>query len=93
MSHAILIHKSEDDVGVAVRDIKAGETAATITLEGCNMGSITVVENISLGHKVALRDLARNKHVIEYGHPIGRATKAIGEGAHVHVHNLKSLRW
>jgi (2R)-sulfolactate sulfo-lyase subunit alpha len=57
------------------------------------MGSITVVENILLSHKVALRDLARNKHVIEYGRPIGHATKAIAKGAHVHVHNLKSLRW
>jgi (2R)-sulfolactate sulfo-lyase subunit alpha len=93
MNHAILIHKPEDDVGVAVRNIKAGEVVGAVTLEGCNLGSITVVEDIALGHKIALRGLARNKHVIEYGRPIGRATKDIVKGAQVHVHNLKSLRW
>jgi (2R)-sulfolactate sulfo-lyase subunit alpha len=33
------------------------------------------------------------KHIIEYGRPIGYAAKAIAAGAHVHTHNIKSLRW
>jgi (2R)-sulfolactate sulfo-lyase subunit alpha len=40
-----------------------------------------------------MRDMAEEKHVIEYGRPIGYASKAIVTGAHVHTHNLKSLRW
>ena len=33
------------------------------------------------------------KNILEYGQEIGYATTAIRKGAHVHVHNIKSLRW
>jgi hypothetical protein len=31
-------------------------------------------------------------HIRKYGAAIGEATAAIAAGAHVHVHNLRSLR-
>jgi altronate dehydratase small subunit len=31
--------------------------------------------------------------VIKYGQVIGEAKAAIPAGAHVHVHNLRGLRW
>ena len=34
MNHAILIHDAADDVGVAARDLKAGEEVGAVTLEG-----------------------------------------------------------
>jgi (2R)-sulfolactate sulfo-lyase subunit alpha len=40
-----------------------------------------------------MRDMQAEKHVIEYGRAIGYASRAIAAGAHVHTHNLKSLRW
>jgi (2R)-sulfolactate sulfo-lyase subunit alpha len=40
-----------------------------------------------------MRALPQDKHVIEYGRAIGRATQAVERGAHVHVHNLRTLRW
>ena len=93
MRYAILIHDPADDVGVAVRDLKAGEEVGAVTLEGCDMGGLKAAEDILLGHKVALREIPEKKPVIEYGRPIGRATKPVAKGSHVHVHNLKSLRW
>jgi (2R)-sulfolactate sulfo-lyase subunit alpha len=33
------------------------------------------------------------KQIIEYGRPIGYATREIAVGAHVHTHNIASLRW
>lgn len=93
MKHGILLHESDDDVGVAVQDLKKGTSVGAVTLEGKTAGSVKLLNNIPLGHKVAMRDLAKDKSVIKYGRPVGKATASIAKGAHVHVHNLISLRW
>lgn len=93
MKHGILMHEAHDDVGVAVRDLEAGSEVGAVTLEGQDVAVVTLVNDVPLGHKVALHDIDQDQQVIEYGSPIGRATAAIAKGAHVHVHNLKSLRW
>lgn len=93
MAHGILMHNIKDDVGVAVVDVEAGVAVLAVTLDGQPVGQLNVTEDIRLGHKVAMRDIAEGQAVIEYGRPIGKATQAIVRGAHVHVHNLKSLRW
>lgn len=93
MKYGILMHEADDDVGVAVLDLAAGSEIGAATLEGQPVGSVVVTQDIPLGHKVAMRDLAVDKHVIEYGREIGRATQAIKRGDHVHVHNIRTLRW
>ena len=93
MKHGILMHEPDDDVGVAVEDLKAGAEIGAITLEGAPVGTVTLVASVPLGHKVAMREMAQGKKVIEYGRPIGGASQAIAKGAHVHTHNLKTLRW
>lgn len=93
MKKGILLHEPGDDVGVAVMDIQAGEEIEAVTLEGQPVKSITVIENVPLGHKVAMREMPEGHHVQEYGRSIGYASQAIRLGAHVHVHNIKSLRW
>ncbi len=93
MAHGILMHEPDDDVGVAVKDLEAGTEIGAVTLEGQPVMTIKLVDNVPLGHKVAMRDLANGKKVIEYGRPIGQATQAVPCGSHVHTHNLKTLRW
>jgi (2R)-sulfolactate sulfo-lyase subunit alpha len=93
MKNSILIHEPKDDVGVAVVDLKAGEEVGVVTLEGAPVCSIKLTTDVPLGHKVAMRDMAAQKHVIEYGRAIGYALVAIKTGEHVHVHNIRSLRW
>ena len=93
MAHAILLHEPDDDVGVAVRDLKKGEQVGTVTLEGKSAADIKLVDDVPLGHKVAMKDLAQGKDVIEYGRVIGAASQAATRGAHVHTHNLKTKRW
>ncbi len=93
MSHGILIHETHDDVGVAVRDLHAGEEVGIVTLEGVNAGAITVVNDVPLGHKVALRDMPVGHKLLKYGRPIGQVVEATAKGAHVHTHNLKTMRW
>jgi (2R)-sulfolactate sulfo-lyase subunit alpha len=93
MKHSILLHEPDDDVGVAVVDLKKGASVGAVTLEGKAAGKVTLASNVPLGHKVAMRDLAKDKPVIKYGRPVGKAVASISRGEHVHTHNLKTLRW
>lgn len=93
MVHSLLMHEPTDDVAVAVLDLKAGEGVGAVTLEGEHVADVKLVENVPLGHKVAMLDLPEGKQVIEYARPIGKAVRAIARGAHVHTHNLRTLRW
>jgi (2R)-sulfolactate sulfo-lyase subunit alpha len=93
MKNSILIHEPKDDVGVAVANLKAGDAAGVVTLEGVFVGEVTLVNDVPLGHKVAMRDMAADKHVVEYGREIAYALAAIKAGEHVHIHNICSLRW
>jgi (2R)-sulfolactate sulfo-lyase subunit alpha len=93
MKHNVLVHEHIDDVGVAVVDLKKGDEASAVTLEGQPVCVVTVMEEVPLGHKIALKAMAEGAPVIEYGRPIGKTLSAIGVGMHVHVHNIKSRRW
>jgi len=93
MAHAILLHEPDDDVGVAVRDLRKGESVGAVTLEGKFVADVKLTDDVPLGHKVAMKDLAQAKDVVEYGRVIGVAFQAAMRGAHVHTHNLKTKRW
>jgi altronate hydrolase len=51
---------------------------------------VTLREDVSAGHKIALRDLAPGEPVAKYGYPIGAATQPVAAGAWVHSHNLRT---
>ncbi len=89
-----LIHERGDSVGVAVADVHAGErvTGTYLTDHGQTV-ELVAKDNIPLGHKVALVDLPAKGKVVKYGVVIGGALAPITVGEHVHVHNLRSLRW
>jgi (2R)-sulfolactate sulfo-lyase subunit alpha len=93
MKHGILIHEPQDDVGVAVEDLKKGAEVGVVTLEGQAVGTVKLVNDVPLGHKVAMRDIASGRDVIEYGRVIAVATKKAPRGSHVHIHNIKTKRW
>ena len=92
MHQSFLVHAPDDAVGVAVRDISPVPDVRGRVLGGDEI-LLEVVEAVPLGHKVALRDIPAGERVVEYGLPIGRATRDIAAGQHVHVHNLKGERW
>jgi (2R)-sulfolactate sulfo-lyase subunit alpha len=51
------------------------------------------LQDIPLGHKIALTDMSADGSVIKYGADIGRVVADIKAGEHVHTHNLKTRRW
>jgi len=93
VAHRALAHKSTDDVAIAVADLKAGEELTIHSLEGGKTHRIKLLEDIPLGHKIALKDLPEGHVVIEYGEKVGRMTKPVKKGGYVHVHNIRTLRW
>lgn len=83
MDKVIKINKN-DVVGVALADCKKDEV---YTFDGV---SITLKEDITLGHKFALKDLVEGEDIIKYGAPIGHATQPISKGSWIHTHNMKT---
>ncbi len=88
-----LLHRPGDAVGVATEDIAAGTSAIGRLRESPEVVELTISDNVPLGHKIAVRPLAKGDKVIEYGVEIGVATADITAGQHVHVHNMKGQRW
>jgi len=78
--------------------IKINETDNVIVaLKGLNKGEkvqaddeIELLEDIKMGHKIAIRDIKCNEDITKYGFPIGHAVRDIKRGEHVHVHNIKT---
>jgi (2R)-sulfolactate sulfo-lyase subunit alpha len=93
MVNKFLIHAKEDYVGVATDDIRKDETVEGTYMDTNQKTSLKAIEDVSLGHKIALRDIKKGEKIIEYGEPVGQATKDIKKGEHVHVHNIKTMRW
>ncbi len=75
-----------DSVATALAPLAAGTTVTLDTL------TVTLLADIPRGHKFAVRPIAKDEAVLKYGQPIGRATKPIQPGEHVHVHNVISQR-
>lgn len=80
----------QDNVAVALRDLAAGDPAE-VNIGGA-IRLVTASEPIALGHKIAIRAIAKDSAVIKYGAPIARALTEIAQGQHVHVHNIASNR-
>ena len=93
MPYEFLIHDDHDDVGVAVRDLQAGESVTGVYQKSFKDTEVTLRDIVPLGHKVALKDLNQGDQIIEYNEVIGRAVVPINKGDHVHIHNIKSVRW
>lgn len=93
MKKGILLHKADDDVGVAAMNLVLNEVIQAVTLDGDLVLELKVIEDIPLGHKVAMHPINNGKQIIEYGRPIGIASQNISAGTHVHTHNLKTQRW
>lgn len=59
---------------------------------GQTIASLTVRQKIPVGHKIALQPVRIGRSIVKHGERIGRATRNIEKGDHVHTHNLRSAR-
>ena len=90
----LLVHDRRDNVGVVVvENLAAGTSMLCVVTEDDSEFRCTLKQDVPIGHKVALRDLAIGDAVIKYGQDIGRVVAPVKKGEHVHTHNLKTRRW
>ncbi|MDE1924440.1 MAG: UxaA family hydrolase [Gammaproteobacteria bacterium] len=90
----LLIHDRRDNVGVVVVEgLTAGTDMLCVVTEDNSELRSRCNQDVPIGHKVALKDLAVGDTVIKYGEDIGRVVAPIRKGDHVHTHNLKTKRW
>ena len=80
MTKKTIIINPADNVAVALCDLKKGEKHEGVTL----------AEDITKGHKFALKPIKKGENVIKYGNPIAHATEDIAVGEHVHTHNVQT---
>ena len=90
----IVLHEAKDTVGVAVVEgIKAGTQLNAWIMDEDEVVTVAAKQDIPIGHKVALKDMAVGDTVYKYGVDIGKVVAPIKAGEHAHVHNIKTKRW
>jgi (2R)-sulfolactate sulfo-lyase subunit alpha len=91
---AFIVHNRGDSVGVVViEDAKAGQGLEGWIMDSDETVRIEALADIPLGHKIAVKPLAKGDTVLKYEHDIGRAIEDIPVGGYVHAHNIKTKRW
>jgi len=89
-----VVHDEGDSVGViVVEGVKASQELTGWIMDQDREIKVRAQSDIPIGHKLAIRGLAKDETVIKYSTDIGRAIAAIRVGEHAHVHNIKTKRW
>jgi (2R)-sulfolactate sulfo-lyase subunit alpha len=93
MIHFVLHDRKDTVAVVVVEGVKAGMTLNGWIMDEDRTVSLQARQDIPIGHKVALADMAPGATVLKYGIDIGKVVAPIKAGEHAHVHNIKTKRW
>lgn len=77
-----------DNVATALVALKEGNVSV---LGDAFIEEMEAVEEVPVGHKIALTNIKYGEKIIKYGVVIGKATTNIKKGAWVHLHCMCSL--
>ena len=86
----MVMMKPNDKVAIALTTIPPG-TELVVTCEDKTF-AVTILDEIKFGHKFAVVPIEEGEDILKYGEVIGRATRKIQAGEHVHIHNLEGKR-
>ena len=93
MIHFVL-HDARDTVAVVVVEgVSAGTAMTGWIMDEDRMIDVKALQDIPIGHKVALADMAVGDTVLKYGIDMGKVVAPIKKGEHAHVQNIKTKRW
>ena len=84
MKNPVTRIRPNDNVCIAISPVAAG---VTVGIDGV---TVTAMENIEVGHKIALFDLKKGDGVFKYGVRIGSVTMDVPKGSCIHSHNLQT---
>jgi altronate dehydratase small subunit len=86
---ALIMH-GRDNVATAIEEVQNGDEVRIS--RGGETRTVSALEGIPFGFKIALEDIPAGGVIRKYGETIGKASRGIQRGALVHVHNLEGLR-
>ncbi|WP_312938782.1 UxaA family hydrolase [Oscillibacter sp.] len=89
MDNAVVIDE-KDNVAVVIKSVANGDFV-NYTFEG-KRTSLLARKDVSIYHKIAIKDIQKDEFVVKYGEHIGIALCNIEAGEHVHIHNLRGQR-
>jgi altronate dehydratase small subunit len=92
MSKKAIQIDTADNVATTTSNVRAKEIIEVLNPNGDIILTTRPVERIMFGHKLALKEIAKNDNIIKYGEIIGVASKPIKIGEWVHTHNVNSAR-
>ncbi|MDQ6638689.1 MAG: UxaA family hydrolase [Pseudomonadota bacterium] len=93
MIHFVLHDPADKVAVVVVEGVTAGTAMTGWIMDEDRTISLEARQDIPIGHKVALKDMAPGDTVVKYGIDMGKVTAPIRKGEHAHVHNIKTKRW
>jgi (2R)-sulfolactate sulfo-lyase subunit alpha len=93
MIHFVLHDRKDTVAVVVVEGVKAGMKLNGWIMDDDRTVTVEARQDIPIGHKVALADMAPGDTVLKYGIDIGKVVAPIRTGEHAHVHNIKTKRW
>jgi altronate dehydratase small subunit len=85
-----LVMNEKDDVATVLHDMPSGSDIHFF--KGAKMQTLSLIDPIPFGHKAAIAFIKQGAEVYKYGDIIGKATRDIQAGEHVHVHNIEGTR-
>jgi (2R)-sulfolactate sulfo-lyase subunit alpha len=89
-----VLHDAHDTVAVVVVEgVTAGAQLAGWIMDEDRTVQLQARQDIPIGHKIALKDMAVGDTVVKYGIDMGKVVAPIQAGQHAHVHNIKTKRW
>ena len=89
MTKRLAIRISPDDnVVTLVEEARVGDQVQYIV--SGEYQDLQTLDAVPFGHKVAVQDIPAGEPVLKYNEAIGRASREIKRGEHVHVHNVRS---
>ena len=81
----VAVHlRPEDNIAILTQTLPAG------TEIDCRGQTVVLDKRINMGHKIALKPIAKGEPVHKYGQIIGFAENPIVVGEHVHTHNINA---
>jgi len=81
---AVMRLSPRDNVAVALRPLKGGETVVLDSV------ALVIRRNMPVSQKLAARAIVKGEVIVKYNCPIGTAISRIAAGEYVHTHNVES---
>jgi altronate dehydratase small subunit len=84
---AFQVHAS-DNVATLLGDVMEGSALTIVAPVGKH--ELAARQKIAIGHKIALTEIVEGEAITKFGVVIGIASRRIGPGEWVHLHNCRS---